>query len=324
MCYLPRGVLKGFVCVCESFCTDKSFSAALTASQKIMSASLAVLQDGCRSGNYYSALQSYKTVLNRKTTGPRRNFAEAVEVVKNGVRVGCESACGPVVTDLCEELVSVFSAFDKPFCLETLGELKSVETLLGGQTSGDASWLQVRVACSETFLSWAASAPRSEDLGFADLEYLSVVAASANFSVYKASASTSHLTRAVQLALKTTVNPSLIVSIVAAASSSCLDHEKLELAAFCVATMLSMAESRPSARDKILLATKQVVFNCQGIQQELKAVLRACFAVVDVSADAGKSHSALEKIFASALATKLLTSSLRARLLATLDLFLRR
>lgn len=267
-------------------------------------ASLANLREGCVSGNYYTALQAFKTVLNRKVTGPKKSLEDALCLLREGIAaaVGPGAECTAVATDLADELTTALTAFNQTFDASVLAEMRRIHELVSRLVSNsnrDVSKTIEFRECSarvlEIFLSWACSAKRAEGLSDADREWLHIALATDNLELYRlklkfpasSESASSHLKRAAQLSVKTISNPSLLSSILGECLDSCGASNRVLRNTFTVlfvAKALSLAESRPSSKLQILSASKQMVCSCRGVSEALAGALRVCFRVVEISA----------------------------------------
>ena len=66
------------------------------------------LRQGCHSGEYYAPLQAYRSLVQRKATGPRKSLPAAGEAILNGLKVAVAEKCVPAAADLSVMLFDVF------------------------------------------------------------------------------------------------------------------------------------------------------------------------------------------------------------------------
>ena len=135
-----------------------------------MSAALDALRSGCKDGQYYAPLQSFKTLINRKINGPKKNFDDGASLILQGVSAAAEGLCGPAAVDLAAELVNLFHSFEQPLASGTLAVMRSLHDIFtnalkstDGASAKTLMWKNSHVSALENLLSWASSAQRSDE-----------------------------------------------------------------------------------------------------------------------------------------------------------------
>jgi hypothetical protein len=251
-------------------------------------ATLEMLENGCKSGEYYAPLQSFKALINRKANGPRKNFEEAVALIFQGARAAAAGFCSEVAIDLLgDSLVQLLQSFQKQLDSETVSLFHQVSEVFAASSTSSpqqASWAAAYASVLDALMRWAASASRSDSLTDSERDVLPILLATAHHNSFRSNKNIASLTRAAQVILKTTTNPSLTSTILSSVVSVGRPSEVNVLVTTFVGSLLQLVETRPSGRANIIAAAKRVVFSCNAVPEGVATWLRVAFRVVDAAA----------------------------------------
>lgn len=246
---------------------------------------LEALEAGCKNGEYYAPLQSFKALINRKANGPKKNFDEAASLIFQGARAAAIGVCSEVATDLLgDSLVQLLLSFQRQLDSETVRLFHQVADTFSSATASAppvVSWVAAQANVLDTLLRWASSASRSDSLTDSDRDVLPILLAIAHHNVFRLNASITALTRAAQVIVKTTTNPSLTSTILSSVVSAGHPSEVNVLVVTFIGNLLQLVETRPSGRANIIAAAKRVVFSCNAIPEAVTSWLRVAFRIVD-------------------------------------------